>query len=61
MTQSDQLEALTGGAGLYWILGAVEGAGDGVERDRQNRDFNSDWTSCCENPANISEQVQHKR
>lgn len=35
-----------------------EGSGS-VERDRQNRDLYSNWTKCCENPANRSEQVQH--
>lgn len=49
-----------GGGGNY--TGAwrtfEEGSGS-VERDRQNRDLYSNWTKCCENPANRSEQVQH--
>lgn len=39
--------------------GASEGGSGSVERDRQNRDLYSNWTNCCENPANRSEQVQH--
>ena len=41
--------------------GASEGGSGSVERDRQNRDLYSNWTKCCENPANRSEQVQQNR
>lgn len=39
--------------------GAFEGGSGSVERDRQNRDLYSNWTKCCEIPANRSEEVQH--
>lgn len=56
---------LSFGAGGAWMggytgaWGASEGGSGSVERDRQNRDLYSNWTKCCENPANGSEQVQH--
>lgn len=65
MAHIDQLEPLTvtqqwGREGDYTgAWGAFEGGSGSVERDRQNRDLYSNWTKCCENPANRSEQVQH--
>lgn len=49
-----------GGGGYTGAWGAVEGGSGSVERDRQNRDLYSNWTKCCENPAERSEKIQHR-